>query len=121
MPYKNALIVEDNPVNQLYLSRLLSGLGFRVSLAPNGQEGVRAFLSQLFDVVFMDVHMPIMNGIESTRSIREKNPRVPILMVTTDESEDVRIQAKQAGATEYIAKPVEVEDLREAVNRVHMI
>jgi CheY-like chemotaxis protein len=120
MPLKNALVVEDNPVNQLYLSRLLSGMGFRVSLAPNGQEGIRAFLSNLFDVVFMDVHMPVMDGIQSTRGIREKNAKVPILMVTTDDSEDIRIQARQAGANEYIYKPVEPEDLREALNRVHV-
>ena len=70
------LLVEDNPVNQLLALRMLEKRGHTVSVVNNGQEGLSALESGTFDLVFMDVQMPVMDGLEATAAIRakEKNP-----------------------------------------------
>lgn len=80
------LIAEDNPVNQYFTAALLKRYGCSVELVHNGQQALDAITQKAFDLVFMDVEMPVMNGLETTRAIRERETdsglHIPIIGMT---------------------------------------
>jgi CheY-like chemotaxis protein len=115
----NALIVEDNPVNAKILSSFLKKTGIPSDVAVNGKEGVEKFSTGTFNVVFMDVQMPVMNGLEATKAIRdiEKNlkTRVPVIAVTANAKMKECIEA---GMDAFIQKPFSIERLEETLKIV---
>ena len=115
----NILVAEDNAVNQLVARRLLEKLGCTVEVVPNGHEACLAIATKDYDLVFMDGHMPVMDGIEATRSIRREQAgkvRVPIIALTASAQEDNRQKCFEAGMDDFIAKPVVIADLRRILN-----
>lgn len=104
------LVVEDNPVNLLLTERILEGEGHRVETARTGTQAIGAFQRGGFDLVFMDVEMPDMGGLEATRRIRrieaESGTHVPIIAVTAHALAGFREQCLDAGMDGYLAKPV---------------
>ena len=118
-----ALVVEDIEVNRMVMQLILEQLECVVVCAEDGREGVCAFESESFDVVFMDLQMPVCDGFEATRIIRakerlENRPRSPIYAVSANTSEKDRTMSKEAGMDGFIAKPVTVQILREALRAV---
>jgi CheY-like chemotaxis protein/HPt (histidine-containing phosphotransfer) domain-containing protein len=114
------LLAEDNAVNQKLALRLLDRLGYRADLAANGVEALDALRRQPYDVVFMDMQMPEMDGLEATRSIcrewsREERPR--IVAMTANVMQEDRDAAIDAGMDDYLAKPIRVEELVNALNK----
>jgi PAS domain S-box-containing protein len=109
------LLVEDNPVNQKVAVRMLEKLGCEVEVAINGREGVEMTAAKQYDVVLMDVQMPVMDGFEATRQIREreKNSAVhhTIIAMTANAMEGDRERCLIAGMDDYISKPVSKESL----------
>jgi CheY-like chemotaxis protein len=103
----NVLVVEDNLTNQLIARELLERTGCTVFVANNGKQGLEVFLEKeaLIDVVLMDLHMDVMDGYEATTLIRQKNPTVPILVLSADVMESVRERCIRSGATDLIGKP----------------
>jgi CheY-like chemotaxis protein len=86
-------------------------------LAENGQAGVNAVMQHQFDVVFMDVQMPVMNGLEATRCIRafelkNKRPRVIIVAVTANAMDSDRAACEEAGMNHFLSKPFKADDVR---------
>jgi CheY-like chemotaxis protein/HPt (histidine-containing phosphotransfer) domain-containing protein len=120
----HVLVAEDNPVNQTLIVRLLEKLGHASFLAANGEEAVRAYEAQLFDVVLMDVQMPVMDGLAATAAIREREAgdpgrrRVPIMAVTAFALRGDREKCLAAGMDDYLTKPIKPEDLAAALNRL---
>ena len=120
----HVLVAEDNPVNQTLLVRLLEKLGHTSFLAANGEEAVRAYEAQMFDVVLMDVQMPVMDGLVATAAIREREARdpgrrrVPIMAVTAFALRGDREKCLAAGMDDYLTKPIKPEDLAAALNRL---
>jgi PAS domain S-box-containing protein len=115
------LLAEDNVVNQKLALRLLERLGYRADVAADGVEVLRALERQPYDVVFMDVQMPEMDGLEATREIVsrwavEKRPRI-IAMTANALAED-RDACLAAGMDDYLAKPIRVEELVAALSKV---
>lgn len=108
-----ALLVEDSVVNQKLLQHIMSGQGFEVTLAMNGQEGVEKFSQHPFDVVLMDVQMPVMDGLTATRIIRENEQAAGThtLIIAVTAGMD-RESCLQAGMDDHLAKPVRLDDLR---------
>ncbi|MDR0440875.1 MAG: response regulator [Candidatus Accumulibacter sp.] len=113
------LLVEDNPINQEVVQGLLEMVGARVIVAGDGAEGVRLLETRPFDLVLMDIHMPNMDGFETTARIR-RNPRlsgVPIVALTADALAGDPERCLAAGMDAYIAKPIQPERLFAALAR----
>jgi len=115
------LVAEDHPVNQKFISLLLQGLGHRATLCENGEAALEAFHTDDYELVLMDIHMPVMDGLAATRAIRAlPRPRsqVPIIALTADVLQEARDQARAAGVDAFITKPVTQEDLEAAMAAV---
>ncbi|QDU39346.1 Aerobic respiration control sensor protein ArcB [Maioricimonas rarisocia] len=113
----SVLVAEDNPINQKYVVRLLSRDGHQVHVAENGREALEACDAETFDVVLMDVQMPELDGLEATRKLREKGYDVPIVFLTASAMKGDREQCLEAGGDDYLAKPVRLGELRDAIAR----
>jgi CheY-like chemotaxis protein/nitrogen-specific signal transduction histidine kinase/HPt (histidine-containing phosphotransfer) domain-containing protein len=121
------LLCDDNIVNQKVALRLLRQMGYRADLAANGLEALEAIDRQSYDLIFMDVLMPELDGLEATRLIRERqrqpsqfpNYKSPIIIVAMTASAMVgdREKCLAAGMDDYLAKPVRLDDLRAMVER----
>jgi len=118
----HALIVEDNLLNQKMIQHTLKNIGITSECANNGLEGVDLYRekSSQFDIIFMDIHMPIMNGIESTRAILKYEasnalPHTPIIAVTAHSIYEDRDRFLEDGMDEYVAKPVKLEKFISAI------
>jgi PAS domain S-box-containing protein len=115
-----ALVVEDNPVNQKVAVRLLEKLGCSADLAENGKVGVEMYSKSNYDVIFMDCRMPVMDGFEATRKIREteSGTRIPIVAITASAIEAERNRCLDAGMNAYLSKPVSLQRLSEVLEQV---
>jgi two-component system, sensor histidine kinase and response regulator len=115
----HVLLVEDNFVNQKVAVRFLERLGCTVEVANNGAEGVLACQERDFDIVLMDLQMPVMDGIAATRKIREweTSSHIPIIALTANAMTGDRELCEAAGMDGYLTKPIEVERLRNVLTK----
>jgi len=116
----NILIAEDNDVNMLIISQLISKMGFTVIKAANGREAFSIYKENQIDLMFMDIHMPQMDGIEATRKIRDYEngkKHTPIIALTADAMKGDKEKCLNAGMDDYIAKPFKREEIIEAIKR----
>jgi len=114
------LVAEDNPVNQKLLIQILQRLGYTADLAQNGIEVLEAVEQKLYDIVFMDVHMPVLDGLEATRTIvsnKKREERPIIVAVTADAMEGDREICFQAGMDDYVTKPIRIADIQHILKR----
>jgi signal transduction histidine kinase/CheY-like chemotaxis protein len=116
------LLAEDNAVNRTLAVRLLEKRGHTVHVAANGREALAALERQTFDLVFMDVQMPEMDGFEATAAIRQKEKgtgtRLPIIAMTAHAMKGDEARCLAAGMDGYVPKPVRVEALMQAIHTV---
>lgn len=115
-----ALIVEDNRTNAAILSALLSHKGFSCECSVNGKEAVQAVTNGEYDLVLMDHHMPVMDGVEATQAIRSlqiKQSKVLIFGCTADVFPETRTLMKSAGVDSIIAKPIDEIELDDALSQ----
>jgi CheY-like chemotaxis protein len=115
------LVVEDNPVNQLVVQRVLERAGHRVRVAENGLAAIDATASERFDAILMDVEMPELDGLEATRRIREnegKGVRTPIIAMTAGALEGDKDSCLRAGMDAYLEKPFRPDRLQETLTEV---
>ena len=111
------LLVEDHPINQKLATSLIERAGHQVTLAQNGEEGLHAAMQHFFDIVFMDMQMPVMDGLDATRAIRahEKahhKPRVTIIAMTANAMPSDRQACEEAGMDGFLTKPFRADELR---------
>jgi CheY-like chemotaxis protein len=125
IPPLRILLAEDNPVNQMVAGRLLQNHGHLVQLAANGYEALAALEASPFDLVLMDAQMPVMDGFEAARAIREKEKlrggHVPIIALTAHVMSGDRERCVSAGMDGYASKPIRAEDLFREIERVRSI
>ena len=107
----NVLLVEDNPVNQLVATDLLSEVNAQVDVANNGAEGVELFDASKHQVILMDMQMPVMDGYAAIKKLREDGFDVPIIALTAHITESEVDKCMNAGANEYLSKPYKPKDL----------
>ncbi len=109
------LLVEDNEINQQVASEILEGAGIEITIAADGQQGVDTLLAQpdYFDAILMDVQMPIMDGYEATRAIRDdaRFAKLPIIAMTANAMVSDQEDARAAGMDDHVAKPIDIKDL----------
>ncbi len=113
------LVVEDNDLNQLVAKEIIEGFGYKVDIADNGNIAINKLADNDYDIVMMDMHMPVMDGITATRAIR-KNSRLdslPIIAMTANAMEADRKKCLAAGMNDYITKPLDVAQLFELLNK----
>lgn len=106
------LIADDNPVNALIARRALESAGFTVTVAATGVEALEAMDNVTPDLVFMDLRMPVMDGFEATRRLREAGREVPVIAISAEINPQVERDAREAGASQVAAKPIDPETLR---------
>jgi len=120
----NALIVDDEPSFRRVLRTSLSASGFSIEEARSGEEAVSILTRSLFDLVLLDVNMPGIGGVEACREIRAHLPKIGIVMVTVQDSESEIVRALEAGADDYITKPIRLRELvarlRAVLRRLHV-
>lgn len=112
---KSVLLVEDNIVNQKVTTILLQKLGFQVTLANNGQQALDICHTEVFDIILMDIQMPIMDGIQATEflSTLPKFSQIPIIALTASVSHQEQLRYNAAGMSGLLAKPIRLEALIE--------
>ncbi len=116
------LVAEDHPVNRQYMAALLEGMGHQPFFAGNGLEAVQAIRERRFDIVLMDLHMPLLDGVGATLSIRAlpdgASATVPIIALTADAFAQTRERCLMAGMNDFLAKPVSPERLSAMLRRL---
>ena len=117
----NVLLAEDNEVNAKIASKILSKLGIETTTVPNGELALHEIIDSTFDLVLMDINMPVMDGITSTENIRElsfpKN-QVPILALTANAMMEDKERCLKAGMNGFISKPIKLERLIEELDTI---
>lgn len=118
---RRALLVDDNRVNSMVSRHVLEKLGFEVHLAGNGAEAIERWESGRYDVVLMDIRMPVLDGLEATREIRRREAvrdwRTPIVALTAGALLGERDECFEAGMDDYLSKPFTIDGLREVLAR----
>jgi DNA-binding response OmpR family regulator len=114
-PRPRVLIIEDEPRIGAFLSRGVQSGGFEVMLAEDGEVGLFLACNEPYDVVVLDVHLPGKDGIEVLAAIRAARPGIPVIILTGQDTPEVRERAVAAGAATFITKPFRVADVRAAI------
>ena len=106
------LIAEDNIINQKVILHILRKMGYAPSLVENGQEAVNAALQQDFDIILMDMQMPLMDGLEATRKLRKTLEKQPVIIaLTANVMDDDRQECLNSGMDDYLGKPIVLDEL----------
>ncbi len=120
---KKILLAEDNRLNMLLALKLLEKEGFAVVTAENGQKAIDAVHAETFDMVFMDIQMPVVNGYEATGAIREMEKMsgtgtgIPIIAMTANALQGDKEKCLKAGMTDYICKPIDPRKMRNVIGK----
>lgn len=124
--YKKILLVEDNLINQKVASNSLKNLGFEVDLAENGQVAVDKFRNNKYDLILMDIQMPVMDGITAAKTIRkiEKEEMqvakpIHIIAITANSMKDDRMKCLEAGMDDYLSKPFNLDKFPMIISQSH--
>jgi CheY-like chemotaxis protein len=120
---RTALVIEDDDTSRLVLRKALERLGLVPTAVQNAEQGLALLLRQPFDVIFMDVQLPVMDGLEATAIIRSspqfsERAATPIVAMTAYAMHNDRRRMLQSGMTDYISKPFEVSQLEETLLRL---
>jgi len=118
IPY--VLVVDDNEINKRLLAKVLENENLKVSYASNGEEAFELRKNNDFDIIFMDIQMPIMDGVEASKAIRKYEDEynitpVSIIALTANTGKNDRDTYLNAGMTDYMAKPIMIDDVRKRI------
>ncbi len=118
----HVLVAEDHPVNRQYMAELLDTMGHHCEFAAHGEEALTAARDRAFDLVLMDLHMPVMDGVDAARAIRAlpdtARSTVPIVALTADAFEETRDRCMVAGMNGFLSKPVKPDMLATTLRRL---
>ncbi|MDM8566179.1 response regulator [Candidatus Halobeggiatoa sp. HSG11] len=121
----HVLLVEDNIFNQKVASAMVKKLGLTIDIANNGMIALEKMLTNNYNIVLMDCHMPIMNGYDTTVKIRtsekENGKHIPIIAMTAHDSQEDREYCFEIGIDGYISKPFRIDDLRKELSHWKLI
>jgi diguanylate cyclase (GGDEF)-like protein len=111
--YRRILVADDEPINRTLIQRRLERAGYTVFVAENGREAVETALTNLPDLIILDVMMPLMDGLEACRLIknREATRDIPVIFLSARDETDIKVNGLALGANDYISKPFKAEEL----------
>jgi signal transduction histidine kinase/ActR/RegA family two-component response regulator/HPt (histidine-containing phosphotransfer) domain-containing protein len=118
------LVAEDHPVNLKYMSILLDKMGHEATFCENGQEALQLLALHTYDVVLLDYHMPVLDGLATTEAIRRLDgpaSQIKVILVTADVVNDTRKRALDVGVNEFASKPLQADDLQRALARCGLL
>ena len=118
MGKKTVLVVDDEKNIRLTFSETMTQMGFDTRTASNGEEALTKIQGAEFDLVLLDLRMPGMDGIEVLRRIRERYPKVRVIMITAHGTVESAVEAMKLGAVDFIQKPCTPDEIRELVGKV---
>jgi signal transduction histidine kinase/CheY-like chemotaxis protein len=111
----NILVVEDNKINQVVTKKIIQGNNMSCTIVDDGYASLIALEREKFDLILMDINMPLINGFDTTRKIREKGIKIPIVALTAFDKEEVTEEAISAGMNDIIVKPFEPSKLFQVI------
>ena len=114
----NILIIDDEATLRQSLARILKQAGFEVMIAETAEQGISYISTTMFDLVFMDLRMPGMNGLEALKIISASYPALPIVLLTAQPDLNSAVEALRNGATDYLLKPVKPEKIIESARKL---
>lgn len=114
----HVLIAEDNVLNQRIIEILIKRMGWSCTLVADGFEAVSACFDGDYDVVLMDIDMPVMNGWDATIEIRKNDPKIPIIALTAYSEESFKKKSFECGMNLFLSKPYNKEEIYEAILKV---
>jgi len=117
-PLKKVLVVDDDPVVGRSFERVLSGKGYAVITARDGEEALHKLDAEAYDVVFTDIRMPGMSGLEVAERVKASQPWLPVVIVTGYGTEENEARAEAAGVTEFLRKPLSPEAIEGSAEKV---
>lgn len=109
------LVVDDDPAVLNFLERFLTKKFYQVFTAKNGAEATEIVRRESLHLVLLDIRMPVMNGIEVLKEIKQINPKIGVIMITAVQEEETAQEAMKLGADDYICKPFDIEYLENSV------
>jgi two-component system, sensor histidine kinase len=118
------LVAEDHPINLKYMAILLEKMGHDATFCENGQQALDLIQTQSFDVVLLDYHMPVLDGLAATEAIRRLDgpaSQIKVILVTADVVNDTRKRALEVGVNEFTSKPLQAGDLQRALGRCGLL
>src|SRR5262245_44793328 len=119
-PPLDVLVVEDHEINQELMQEMLQRLHCKVDTAKNGREAVEHASKKAYDMIFMDIHMPEMDGYEAAKEIRNRNggeKHTRIIALTANVLQGTKSKCLEAGMDDYISKPIELKDIKAILDK----
>ncbi len=116
----NILVAEDNPMNQEMIAYLLEVSNFKYRMVENGSEVIQALQNESFDLLLLDMQMPVMDGISTIKRLRNESRwnRLPVIAVTAQNMDEDELIYKNAGCDDFVAKPIDINELTQKINRL---
>lgn len=119
---KNILVADDNEINRILIQKMLSKFDVLLKFAIDGEDAYEKLLTKEFDVVLMDINMPVLNGIEATKKIRNLNDpyfkEIPIIALTASIMDRDIKEIFESGFNDYQSKPFKIDDLMDKINKL---
>lgn len=115
--FGNILVAEDNPANQKLIQVLLSRMNLDVTVVEDGQQAVDLAATESFDLIFMDMHMPLMSGYEATKALRKMKMDIPVIALTANAMKDDERKCLDVGCDAYLSKPVNMVKLNSVLEK----
>lgn len=122
MPLKTALVVDDTEIHRSATRTFLAMSGFKVDIAEDGIQALKVLDSKTFDVIFSDIEMPNMNGMEFLKRVRKHTTaaKTPVVMLSTLDSPEMQTKLTQLGANHYLVKPFSGDRMKAALKAIGM-
>jgi len=117
----NILVVEDNVINQKVAQTIFKNIGYEIEVVSNGAEAIARTVQNSYDIIFMDLFMPEMDGFEAAAHIREKGVTTPIIAMSADVNDERKEKALKSGMDRYLAKPTRIETVKELLIQMFSI
>ncbi|HHB95030.1 MAG TPA: response regulator [Campylobacterales bacterium] len=111
------LLTEDQKIHQAIFVEMLQGSGIHIDIANNGKEAIKKSHEKSYALILMDIDMPIMDGYEATKIIRNHNKEIPILAFTSHNTREAMLKTEAIGMNEHLVKPIETELLYQSLSK----